>query len=121
MASDKRVILVVDDEPFILMAACDGLEANGFSVISADDAAAAMLRLAECPEIAAIFTDINMPGGQDGMDLARECRSVREDVAIIVTSGRPRPDPHLMPPRSRFMPKPYVIDEVAKMLEEALL
>ena len=62
----KTVVLVVEDEPMILMDAMQSLEDAGFEVVDAYDVEHALVRLQERPDIGAMFTDVNMPGRFDG-------------------------------------------------------
>lgn len=102
-----RVVLVVDDEALIRMNAVDMLEDAGFATLEAVDAAHALAVLAEHPEIGLLFTDINMPGRMDGLDLAREVNRLRPDVHLVITSGKILPEAGQMPDRGTFIGKPY--------------
>ncbi len=104
----KSMVLVVEDEPIVRMIAVDMLEDAGCSVVefaNADDAIAFCIR----PEhdIAAVFTDINMPGDMDGLDLATLVVATRPSAVVVVTSGRYREPPADLAGRVRFLPKPW--------------
>ncbi len=81
------VVLVVDDEAVLRFIASDVLEESGFQVLEAEDANAALKVLAEHPGVRVLFTDINMPGALDGLDLARE---VHAEVAGHQARGHVR-------------------------------
>ncbi len=105
---EKSVVLVVEDEPVVRMIAVDMLEDAGWSVVefaTADDAIAFCVR----PEndIAAVFTDINMPGVADGLDLAALVAATRPKAAVVVTSGRYQAPPADLAARVLFLPKPW--------------
>lgn len=104
---DPISILVVDDEPLIRMYAVDVLEDAGFVVFEAGDAEEALRLLDERPQIKVLFTDINMPGKFDGLELARRVHSLRSDVQLIITSGRQRPADSDIPDSGAFVAKPY--------------
>ena len=89
----QHPVLVVEDEMFIRMIAADALEERGFSVLEASDAQEALEILERTTGIGLIFTDINMPGKTDGLDLATEVAKRWPDIEIIVTSGGVRLDP----------------------------
>src|SRR5215204_4807003 len=59
-------------------------------------------------QVDALFTDIHLPGGMDGSELASRVRSLRPDMPIVYASGqwRPAEREHLVS-RSVFLPKPY--------------
>ncbi|MGW8280230.1 response regulator [Sphingomonas aurantiaca] len=116
----KNVVLVVDDEPFIRMNAMDMLEDAGFSVLEAADADDALSVLAKHPEIGVLFTDINMPGTMDGLDLARRVHELRPAVHLIITSGKVRPSVAEIPDSGKFIEKPYQQDKFIRLIEAAV-
>lgn len=114
----KTVVLVVEDEPLILMDAMASLEDAGFEVVDAYDVEHAPVRLNERPDINAVFTDVNMPGRFNGVQLARMVNERRPDVVIIVTSGAVKVQRADLPEGGQFIPKPYRGEHVAKLIEE---
>jgi CheY-like chemotaxis protein len=116
----KNVVLVVDDEPFIRMNAMDMLEDAGFSVLESADADDALSVLAKHPEIGVLFTDINMPGTMDGLDLARRVHELRPAVHLIITSGKVRPSVAEIPDSGQFIEKPYQQDKFIRLIEAAI-
>ena len=59
--SPPILVLVVDDEAILRFIASDVLEDNGFRVLEAEDAKAALKVLADHPDVKVLFTDVNMP------------------------------------------------------------
>jgi CheY-like chemotaxis protein len=119
MTRDQRpvIVLVVDDEPLIRMNAADFLEDCGFVAIEADNGEHALEQLDAHPEIKVLFTDINMPGAFDGLDLARKVYARRPDIQLIITSGKMRPSEDEIPDHGKFFPKPYNGRAVAQLIE----
>jgi CheY-like chemotaxis protein len=76
MGQAKPVILVVEDDALLRMCAADMLEENGFGVVEAENADAALKLLETRDDVRLLFTDIQMPGSCDGMDLATGSRSL---------------------------------------------
>lgn len=105
--SRKQTVLVVDDEPLIRMYAVDVLEDEGIRTLEAGDATQALAMLEAHPEITVLFTDINMPGPLDGLELARRVHERRADVQLILTSGKVRPRQADLPNDGHFLEKPY--------------
>ena len=66
----KPVVLVVEDEPLLRLFATDMIEEAGFEVLQAPNASAALMTLEERLDVRVVFTDVNMPGGIDGIMLA---------------------------------------------------
>lgn len=116
--TSKSVVLVVEDEPLILMDAMQSLEDAGFDVVDAYDGEHALIRLQERPDIGAVFTDVNMPGRFDGVQLARMVNERRPDIVIIVTSGAINVQRTDLPEGGQFIPKPYRGEHVAKLIQE---
>lgn len=107
MAQAKPVILIVEDEPLLRMAAVDMVEDAGFDAVEAADATEAVRILEERLDIRIVFTDIDMPRGMDGMKLAACIRDRWPPIMIILTSGHHNAPDVAMPPNSLFFPKPY--------------
>ena len=105
-----RIVMVVEDEPVVRMLAVETLEEAGHVVVDFSTAAQAKA-YCDVPqnEIAAVLTDINMPGDEDGLDLAAHVAKTRPEVSVIVTSGRYGILPSGMPSGIRFLPKPWTM------------
>ena len=116
MARSQMVVLVVEDEPLVRMGIVDYLEDQGFTVLEACGADEAVDLLVSNPTIQLLFTDIDMPGGMDGLKLAAAVRKRWPPVKIVVTSGHRRVEVGDLPVEAKFLPKPYNPDTVAAML-----
>lgn len=109
----KTVVLIVEDEPIVRMFAMEGLEAEGFEVETAGNAAQAIKCLEGRSDIDVMFTDVTMPGVMDGLALAKSVHQRWPLIDIIVTSGKQRPANGEMPDGAWFVPKPYDLEKVA--------
>lgn len=112
------VLLIVEDEPLLRMMAVDLAEEAGFEVVEAANATVAVAILERRSDIRLVFTDIDMPGGMDGMRLAACIRDRWPPIEIILTSGQARPSPSEMPERSVFFPKPYRHEQLVRKMRE---
>lgn len=101
------VILVVEDEPILLLHAAGTIEDAGFQALQAANADEAIGFLERYPQIRVVFTDIDMPGSMDGRRLALAVRDRWPPIEIILTSGHASITVKDMPSRCRFLPKPY--------------
>ncbi|MGI4765051.1 MAG: response regulator [Janthinobacterium lividum] len=113
------LILVVDDEAMLRFLAADTLEESGFRVVEAENAKEALKVLAEQSDVRVLFTDINMPGALDGLDLAREVHARWPTIKLIVTSGRLRLSDGEIPDSGRFVAKPYSPDTLVEEIRQA--
>ena len=115
----KPIVLVVEDEPLLRLFATDMIEDAGFEVIDVPDSAAAIAILERRTDIRIVFTDVDMPGGIDGIKLAACIRDRWPPIEIIITSGKAWPTGVKPPERSVFFSKPYrqdrVIDTIRRM------
>ena len=99
-------VLVVEDEPLIRLGIASLVEEGGFAVTEAINADHAIRILEADPEIRIIITDVDMPGGMDGIRLAHYVRDRWPPIKLIVISGKVGVTPSELPPGSRFFPKP---------------
>lgn len=102
----KPIVLIVEDENLIRMIAVETFQDDGFVVLEAEDAASALEICAAGSKFQLLFTDINMPGEMDGVDLAEHLKRLDPSLHIIITSALPvtRSVDH-MP--ATFIAKPY--------------
>jgi CheY-like chemotaxis protein len=114
----SRAVLVVEDEPIVRIDTAATIEEAGFKVYEAGSAAEAIRLLKECADIGFLFTDVEIPGGIDGLALAYYARVRSGAIAIIVTSGRRIIEPHDLPRGAAFLAKPYLPDRVVEKLRE---
>jgi len=89
--SADECILVVEDDARVRRVVVARLEEEGYHVIQAADGKEALSLVAAHPEIRLLFTDIIMPGGMFGDELAREARILRPSLKVLFTSGYAEP------------------------------
>ncbi|HIJ38724.1 MAG TPA: PAS domain-containing protein [Rhodospirillaceae bacterium] len=82
-----RTILLVEDEPEVAHLAAEALAALGCRVSYAADAQGALEILARNSQFDLLFTDVMMPGGMNGIELARHVQRQWPQIAILLTSG----------------------------------
>lgn len=101
------VVLVVEDEELVCATICEGLEAEGYEVLTAADADRAIEMLESRVDIATVLTDIEIPGSMNGLRLATAIRDRWPPVNVVMTSGKLRPGAAQMPNNTRFVRKPF--------------
>jgi CheY-like chemotaxis protein len=115
-------ILVVDDNEDVRDIARAILEDLGYETIGASSGAGALQVLATAGQrIAALFSDIMMPG-MNGFELAQQAKAVRPDLKIILTSGYIGPEIAAAMSSTMWptVPKPWRPAQLAKTLAEVL-
>lgn len=106
-AARGAVVLVVENDPLVRALAVDVLEEAGFEVIEAPSADYAVLVLEKRPDIRVVFTDIEMPGELDGIQLARIVQRRYHRAGVVVGSGGARPRSSELSTDATFLSKPY--------------
>ncbi len=85
-----ETILVVEDDPDVRSYSAEILRSLGYRVIEAPAGPAALRLIEEEPEIRLLFTDVGLPGGFNGRQLADEAQRRRPDLAVLFTTGYAR-------------------------------
>lgn len=101
------VVLVVEDQALLRILAVEVVEEAGFTAIEARDADEAVVLLESRTDITLLFTDINMPGSMDGLQLAHAVRDRWPPIKILLVSGQQRLQPSDLPLNSCLVGKPY--------------
>ena len=107
-AAQDRTIVIVEDEPVLLVQATDLFESAGLKVVGFDNGDLALDYLrANQAAVAAVFTDVKILGETDGLDLAAIIAEACPHVAVVVTSGQVGDLPASLNPRVRYLAKPW--------------
>lgn len=117
-----RTVMVVDDNPDVAAFACGLLEELGYATRRAGGAAEALAMLADGEAVDAVFSDVVMPGGVDGIELAAALRGSFPRVAVVLATGySERLARGGAPADVETLLKPYRPDELAAALGRALM
>jgi signal transduction histidine kinase len=84
---DGEVVLVIDDEPSIRMLITDVLSDTGYSVLEASDGPAGLRVLQSAARIDLLITDVGLPGGMNGRQVADAARTLRPDLKVLFITG----------------------------------
>jgi DNA-binding NtrC family response regulator len=122
LMNDLKTILVVEDEPLLLEHVGDVLSEFGYRVLPASNSAEALHYLTDrtC-QIDLMFADIRVPGGMNGLALAREAQTSRPGLKVILTTGfaselLENPAPQVFD----ILYKPYTPDDLITTIRKAL-
>jgi DNA-binding NtrC family response regulator len=111
----KTVVLIVDDEPLIMMSVADYMGDSGFEPIEALTGDEALAILSSRSDIDIVFTDVNMPGRLDGLALSRLVGNRWPDIRTVVTSGKVRLGKADLAEQVVFVPKPYDMARIVQL------
>lgn len=115
-------LLVVEDEPLILLAIQDALEDGGYTVITAGSGQEAMEILeSRRNEISGMITDIRLGSGPDGWKLARHARELKPNMPVVYATGDSAHEwPSQGVPKSLLMQKPYAAAQAVSAISTLL-
>ncbi|RMH77853.1 MAG: response regulator [Calditrichaeota bacterium] len=121
LTADGARILVVDDEAMIRESLQESLSVLGYEVLLAEGGEQAVEQVRQHPDIAVAIVDLAMPK-MDGIQTLKAIRDINPEIRVLISSGyadeeklrQEHPDIHA------FLPKPYHIQELARMLKELI-
>lgn len=119
----SKTVLVVDDEPDVLWATAQLFDMLGYNVHEAASAEQALEILRTGTKISLVFTDILLPGGMNGIELARKLRELNPAIQIILASGYPLPalkKEHGDLDEFQFIHKPYDLEIIERAISEKI-
>jgi CheY-like chemotaxis protein len=113
----------VEDDPDVRAYSSDSLKELGYTVLQAERAEPALRLLDTRPEIAVLFTDVGLPGGMNGRQLADEARKRRSDLKVLFASGYARNaivHDGRLDPGVELLPKPFSQAALASKMRDIL-
>jgi PAS domain S-box-containing protein len=118
-----ETILVVEDDDDVRNYGCETLRELGYRVLEAGHGRAGLELLARHPEIRMLFTDIGLPGGMNGRQLADEARQRKPNLRVLFTTAYARNaivHDGRLDPGVALLPKPYTQAALAKKVRDIL-
>jgi CheY-like chemotaxis protein len=112
----SHTILIVDDEPSIRMLLTDALEEIGFNVIEAHDGPTGLNILQSDATIDLLITDVGLPGGMNGRQLADAARATRPALKVLFITGYAENaiiGNGQLAPGMQVLTKPFVVEALA--------
>jgi two-component system, response regulator PdtaR len=109
-------VLLVEDNVLLRVLLAEELRSAGLHVIEAANADEALSYFHTGAKIDLLFSDVQMPGSMDGVELAQRISRGYPSVRIILTSAHTGPTDHL----DLFLPKPYDFDRAVSVVFETL-
>jgi signal transduction histidine kinase len=114
-------ILVVEDDDAVAALVLDMLRHLGHAAVRAANAAGGLKMLENGQETDLVFTDVLMPGGMDGLDLAQEIARRRPGLPVLLTSGYGGAPARVAAAGLPLLRKPYNLEQLRKALASAAL
>jgi DNA-binding NtrC family response regulator len=119
MSEDQFTVLLVEDEPLIRLFIAELLEDAGFRVVEAANATEALVILEAGLPVDVLLTDVDMPVGCNGFELARKVHECRPEAEILIMSGRQWPACGDLPPGAAFLAKPCPNEAIVSHVHSA--
>jgi CheY-like chemotaxis protein len=118
-----ETVLVVDDEPTVRMLVADVLEELGYVAVEAGDAATGLGVLQSERRVDLLVTDVALPGGMDGRQLAEVARAARPGLPVLFITGYAENalvGNGQLEPGMQVMTKPFNVDALARRIRDLL-
>ena len=117
VSSITRCLLLVEDDPLVRETVSAMLEDEGFEVVEACDAAAALSLVKSGLDVPLIVTDVDLGAGPNGAELADMLRRFRPDLRIIFITGRLASlADRGSDDREAILPKPFASEALSKLV-----
>jgi len=119
----KRLVLIVDDEPTVRMLVTDILEDLGYTAIEAGDSAAGLRVLQSDVRIDLLITDVGLPGGMNGRQMADAARVGRPELKVLFITGFSEtalPGDGRLEPGMAVLTKPFAVEALAARIRELI-
>ncbi len=119
-----ETVLIVDDEPTVRMLVADVLSDLGYAAIEAEDGAAGLRALQSGARVDLLVTDVGLPGGMNGRQVADAARALRPGLKVLFITGYAENavvgNGHL-DPGMEVLTKPFTIDDLAARIRRLIV
>lgn len=115
--ANKATVLVVDDDGLLRELIVDALRDLGYTVLEARDGPSALEVVRGTTAIDVVFSDVSMPNGMSGVELATRVRQLRPDIRLILASGFVKGQIADIPQGVVFLPKPYRVQQLLEIID----
>jgi CheY-like chemotaxis protein len=113
-------VLLVEDDRDVAALTSELLDSIGYEVTHVASPAAALGALANGRRFDVVFSDVMMPGGMSGVDLAREIRRRRPDMPVMLATGFIEAARDAVAEGLEVLAKPYQIETLERSLRDLL-
>ena len=116
IAVASATVLVAEDDDQVREVAAEMLRDAGFRVLAAADGRQALALLERGEQVDVLFSDVVMPGGISGVELARRVRVTRPDIGVLLASGYAAQELRGEAPEFELLAKPYDRDDIVRKI-----
>jgi signal transduction histidine kinase/CheY-like chemotaxis protein len=122
MRQSPETVLVVEDDEEVARFTSEVLREAGHRVLTARDGTGALRLLERNPEVALLFTDVVLPGGMNGRELAREAQRRRPELKVLYATGYSRSavSQDRLEPELPLLTKPFTYEALASKVRQLL-
>ncbi|GJE14780.1 hybrid sensor histidine kinase/response regulator [Methylobacterium longum] len=116
-------VLIVDDEPTMRMLVTEVLEELGYTAIEAADSAAGLKVLQSNVRIDLLISDVGLPGGMNGRQMADAGRVTRSDLKVLFITGyaeNAAVGNGLLEPGMQILTKPFAMEALAARIKDLI-
>jgi CheY-like chemotaxis protein len=122
-AAEGETVLIVDDEPSVRLLVREVLEELGYTALEAEDARAGLKILESPRRVNLLITDVGLPGGMNGRQLADAALTTRPGLNVLFITGYAENavvgDGHLKP-GMHIVTKPFALEHLARRIKDIL-
>ena len=118
-----KTVLVVDDEPTVSMLITEVLDGLGYASLEAPDGASGLALLLEEQRVDLLITDVGLPGGMNGRQLAEAARRRRPGLKVLFITGYAEvavTGSGTLEPETYLLTKPFAIDTLSHRISSIL-
>ena len=119
-AEAGQTVLVVDDEPLVRMLIVEVLEDLGYEALEAEDGAAALVELRRAGRIDLLVTDVGLPNGMNGRQVAEAARELRPGLKVLFVTGYAESavlGPEHLGPGTQVVTKPFALVPIDRLVQ----
>jgi signal transduction histidine kinase len=123
LAGQGETVLVIDDEPTVRMLITEVLEDLGYTALEAADGASGLQVLQSNRQIDLLVTDVGLPGGINGRQVADAGRSLRPDLKVLFITGYAHNAmvwEDQLQPGMHLLTKPFSMDDLTNRIKSVI-
>jgi PAS domain S-box-containing protein len=116
-------ILLIDDEATIRELVTETLQGLGYKVVGAEDGASGLAALGRLPRVDLLITDIGLPGGLNGRQVAEAVRAIKPELPVLFITGYAEQSalaPAFLRSHMEILTKPFALNDLARRVGQLL-